>query len=111
VDLKRRGLLHEPPRGLVKYKKRRPSWKYAIRKSKDYPVEQPGDLVQMDILDVHLLDAAAVKHFTARDVISRNSMAGSKELIVPTWKNFMPSSPTALNWINSILPFIVGESL
>jgi putative transposase len=71
VDLKRRGVLHEPPRGLVKYKKRRPSRKYAIRKPKDYPVEQPGDLVQVDTLDVHPLDAAAVKHFTARDVISR----------------------------------------
>jgi putative transposase len=71
VDLKRRGVLHEPPRGLVKYKKRRQSRKYAIRKPKDYPVEQPGDLVQVDTLDVHPLDAAAVKHFTARDVISR----------------------------------------
>ena len=71
VDLKRRGLLHEPPKGLVKYKKRRPSRKYAIRKPKEYPVEQPGDLVQVDTLDVHPLDTAAVKHFTARDVISR----------------------------------------
>jgi transposase InsO family protein len=71
VDLKRRGALHEPPRGLVKYKKRRPSRKYAIRKPKDYQVEQPGDLVQVDTLDVHPLDAAAVKHFTARDFISR----------------------------------------
>lgn len=71
VDLKRRGVLHEPPRGLVKYKKRRPSRKYAIRKPKDYSVEQPGDLVQVDTLDVHPLDEAAVKHFTARDFISR----------------------------------------
>jgi transposase InsO family protein len=71
MDLKRCGLLHEPPRGLVKYKKRRPSRKYAIRKPKDYPVEQPGDLIQVDTLDVHPLDAAAVKHFTARDFISR----------------------------------------
>ena len=71
VDLKRRGVLHEPPRGLVKYKKRRPTRKYAIRKPRDYPVEQPGDLVQVDTLDVHPLDSAAVKHFTVRDVISR----------------------------------------
>ena len=71
VDLKRRGVLHEPPRGLVKYKKRHQSRKYAIRKPRDYSVEQPGDLVQVDTLDVHPLDEAAVKHFTARDVISR----------------------------------------
>jgi len=71
VDLKRRRVLHEPPRGLVKYKKRRQRRKYAIRKPRDYPVEQPGDLVQVDTLDVHPLDSGAVKHFTARDVISR----------------------------------------
>ena len=70
-DLKRRGVLHEPPRGLVKYKKRHPSRKYAIRKPRGYPVEQPGDLVQVDTLDVHPLDCGTVKHFTARDVISR----------------------------------------
>jgi putative transposase len=52
-------------------KKRRPSRKYAIRKPRDYRVEQPGDLMQEDTLDVHPLDAAAVKHFTARDFISR----------------------------------------
>jgi putative transposase len=71
VDLKRRGVLHEPPRGLVKYKKRHQNRKYAIRKPRDYPVEQPGDLVQVDTLDVHPLDGGAVKHFTARDVVSR----------------------------------------
>jgi putative transposase len=71
VDLKRRGVLHEPPRGLVKIKKRRPRRKYAIRKPRDYPVEQPGDLVEVDTLDVRPLDSGTVKHFTARDVISR----------------------------------------
>ena len=71
VDLKRRGVLHEPPRGLVKYKKRHQNRKFAIRKPRDYPVEQPGDLVQVDTLDVHPLDSGTVKHFTARDVISR----------------------------------------
>jgi putative transposase len=70
-DLKRRGALHEPPRDLMKYQKRRPSRKYAIRKPRDYSVEQPGNLVQVDTLDVHPLDEAAVKHFTARDFISR----------------------------------------
>jgi putative transposase len=70
-DLKRRGVLHEPPRGLVKVKKRRQRRKYAIRKPRDYPIEQPGDLVQVDTLDVHPLDCGALKHFTARDVISR----------------------------------------
>lgn len=71
VDLKKRGWLHEPPRGLVKTKKRRQRRVYAVRKPRDYPVQEPGDLVQVDTLDVRPLDGSAVKHFTARDVISR----------------------------------------
>lgn len=71
VDLKRRGVLHEPPRGLVKVKKRRQRRPYAIRKPKDYTIREPGDLVQVDTLDVRPLDGRMVKHFTARDVISR----------------------------------------
>jgi len=71
VSLKKRGLLHEPPRGLVKVKKRVQRRPYAIRKPRDYAVQQPGDLVQVDTLDVHPLDGKAVKHFTARDVVSR----------------------------------------
>jgi putative transposase len=71
VDLKRRGSLHELPRGLVKVKKRPQKRVYAIRKPRDYVVQQPGDLVQVDTLDVRPLDASPMKHFTARDVISR----------------------------------------
>lgn len=71
LSLKRRGLLHEPPKGLVKVKKRVRRRPYAIRKPRDYTITQPGDLVQVDTLDVHPLDGKCVKHFTARDVISR----------------------------------------
>lgn len=71
LDLKRRGLLHEPPRGLVKIKKRRQRRPYAIRKPKDYRIYQPGDLIQVDTMDVRPLEGRVVKHFTARDVISR----------------------------------------
>jgi len=71
VNLKQRGILHEAPRGLVKVKKRVQRRPYAIRKPRDYTVEQPGDLVQVDTLDVHPLDGGSVKHFTARDFVSR----------------------------------------
>ena len=71
VDLKRRGLLHEPPKGLVKIKKRKQRRPYAIRKPRDYTIREPGDLVQVDTLDVRPLDGHVVKHFTARDVVSR----------------------------------------
>lgn len=69
--LKRRGLLHEPPKGLIKVKKRVARRPYAIRKPRDYTITEPGDLVQVDTLDVHPLDGKGVKHFTARDVVSR----------------------------------------
>lgn len=44
---------------------------YAVRKPRDYPVEAPGDLVQVDTADVRPEPARIYKHFTARDVVSR----------------------------------------
>lgn len=70
-DLKQRGWLHELPVGLIKIKKRPQKRAYAIRKPHHYAVEQPGDLVQVDTLEVRPLDETTLKHFTARDVISR----------------------------------------
>jgi putative transposase len=69
--LKKRRMLHEPPRGLVKVKKRVRIRPYAIRKPREYGVLEPGDLVQVDTLDVRPLDGELLKHFTARDVVSR----------------------------------------
>ena len=42
-----------------------------MRKPKDYRGEQPGDLVQVDTLDVRPLPGVVLKHFTARYVVSR----------------------------------------
>ena len=45
---------------------------YATRKPKDYLVQAPGDLVQVDTADVRLDGSAEVyKHFAARDYVSR----------------------------------------
>ena len=44
---------------------------YAVRKPKEYRPFAPGDLVQIDTLDVRPLPGVAFKHFTARDVVSR----------------------------------------
>jgi len=71
VELKKRGWLHEVPVGLVKIKKRPQKRTYAIRKPRNYEVKEPGDLVQVDTLEVRPLDETRLKHFTARDVISR----------------------------------------
>ena len=42
-----------------------------MRKPHGYPVQRPGDLVQIDTLNVHILPGMHHKQFTARDVLSR----------------------------------------
>ena len=71
VYLKQRGLVHDPPKEAKWGKKRVTRRVYALRKPKNYVVEQPGDLVQIDTLDVNLMPGVHFKHFTARDMISR----------------------------------------
>jgi putative transposase len=44
---------------------------YAVRKPRDYRIEAPGDLVEVDTADVRPDSRRIFKHFTARDVISR----------------------------------------
>ena len=70
-SLKRRGVLREPLRTGISTRKRLWRRPYAIRKPKGYEVKEPGDLVQVDTLDVRPLPGVVLKHFTARDVVSR----------------------------------------
>lgn len=70
-DLKRRGLLREPraARGIARHSRhKRP---YAVRKPKEYEAEAPGDLVQVDTMQVRPLPGVVRYHFTATDVVSR----------------------------------------
>jgi transposase InsO family protein len=69
--LKDRGVLQEPVRNHVSARRRVLKRPYAVRKPKDYEVTQPGDLVQLDTLDIRPLPGVVLKHFTARDTISR----------------------------------------
>lgn len=71
TQLKRRGLLREPPRRTVSARKRRPKRPYALRKPREYEVRFPGDLVQVDTLDLRPLPGVVLKQFTARDIVSR----------------------------------------
>ena len=69
--LTRRGALHEPPlkRKVARFRSHlRP---YAIRKPRDYQVQLPGDLIQLDTVEIHPLPGKILKHFTAHDVVSR----------------------------------------
>jgi len=70
--LKQQGRLVEPPRTGVSGSRRalRPR-PYAVRKPKQYAVSEPGDLVEVDTLDVRPIPGVVFKTVHRRDVVSR----------------------------------------
>lgn len=76
ASLKARGLLRQPVRQWVSAGKRRRKRPFATRKPRDYPVRLPGDLVQLDTLDLRPLPGVVLKEFTARDILSRWDVLG-----------------------------------
>lgn len=71
VRLKQRGYLKEPIINYISAKKRYLRRDWAIRKPKDYQIKLPGDLIQLDTLDIRPLPNVIRKQFTARDVITK----------------------------------------
>ena len=71
TSLKARGVLKEPPRHGVSARSRPRRRPYAVRKPREYRAMNPGDIVQVDTLDIRSLPGVVLKHFTARDVVSR----------------------------------------
>ena len=69
--LRRSGELGEPCRRRMSVHQRRWLRPYAVRKPADWSVERPGDLVELDTLDIRPLSTLVLKQFTARDVVSR----------------------------------------
>lgn len=69
--LKEGGVLREPIPNHISTRKRQRQRPYAVRKPKGYEVKAPGDLIQVDSLDIRPLPGVVLKHFTGRDVISR----------------------------------------
>ena len=68
--LKRTGRLKEPILRAVSAGKRRKR-RYAVRKPKGLVAREPGELVEIDTLDVRPVPGVVLKHFTARDVVGR----------------------------------------
>jgi putative transposase len=68
--LKGRGVIVEP-KHRHKHSLRRFKRPWATRYDRAYKVEAPGDLVELDCLDVRPLPGVVLKQFTARDVVSR----------------------------------------
>jgi len=71
--LKARGVLVEPlnvtQAKLARKRQRKP--RYAVRKPKDYRAVAPGDLVEVDTLQIRLVPDEIRFQFSARDVVSR----------------------------------------
>lgn len=70
VRLRHTGELREP---VYAIRRRMRAWRrpYAIRKPAGWAVERPGDLVQLDTVEIRPTDGRILKQFTARDVVSR----------------------------------------
>ncbi len=71
TSLRRGGALTAPVLFRVKRRRGTAGRPWALRKPKDYAVEKPGDLVQLDTLDLRPSPGVVLKQFTARDMISR----------------------------------------
>lgn len=69
--LKDKGVLSEPMPNHISARKRCRERPYAVRKPREYIATAPGDIVQVDTLDVRPLPGVVIKHFTARDQVSR----------------------------------------
>lgn len=65
------GGLREPVRQKVSATRRRRQRPHATRKPKGYAAQAPGDLVEVDTLDIRPLPGVGLKQFTARDVVCR----------------------------------------
>jgi transposase InsO family protein len=71
TSLRQRGALSAPVLFRVKRRRGTAGRPWARRKPKDYAVEKPGDLVELDTLDLRPSPGVVLKQFTARDMISR----------------------------------------
>lgn len=69
--LRDRGILKEPIYNSISVRTRLRQRPYATRKPREYEAREPGDIVQLDTMDVRPLPGVIIKHFTARDVVSR----------------------------------------
>jgi len=97
--LKDRRLLVEPVPNYVSSRKRQRNRPYAVRKPKDYSAGKPGDMVQLDTLDLRPLPGVSFKHFTAHDVVSKwNTLSVYTRATATTAADF-------LNIMESRMPF------
>ncbi len=69
--LKERGVLREPIPNFISSKKRYLKRAWGIRKPETFHSHIPGDLVQVDTMDIRPIPGVVRKQFTARDIVSK----------------------------------------
>ena len=70
-DLKRRGVLVESLSKVPTHRRKMRGRPWARRKPRFWPIRRPGDLVQLDTKEVRPARGVVLKHFSARDMVSR----------------------------------------
>jgi len=71
--LRERGVLVEPYNVRLAREARKRRWKprYAVRKPQGYRIDSPGDLVQVDTVQIRFRNSEVRYQFSARDAVSR----------------------------------------
>jgi putative transposase len=88
--LKKKGRLIEPISNYISARKRSRLRPYAVRKPKEYQAKQPGDIVELDTLDIRPLPGVLLKHFTAYDVVSKwNVLSVASQATAATAAHFL----------------------
>ena len=104
--LARRGVLREPAGRRISVRQRRWRRPYAVRQPRDWPIERPGDLVELDTLDIRPPGLThPLKQFTARDRVSRwdtlelrrNALARTAAVVLDALEARMPFPVRAIS--------------
>ncbi len=69
--LKERGVLREPIANFISSKKRYLKRAWGVRKPDTFHAHIPGDLVQVDTMDIRPVPGVVRKQFTSRDIVSK----------------------------------------
>jgi putative transposase len=70
-DLQRRGVLVESSSPIPTRRRKMRGRPWARRKPPYWPIQKPGDLVQLDTKELRPTRGVVLKHFSARDMVSR----------------------------------------
>jgi hypothetical protein len=79
---------------------------------KYWPLQHPGDLVEIDTKEIRMRRGVLLKHFSARDVVSRWDVVATSCAIgnIPTTACALASpSPTSPHWNSSLVGKTIGE--